>query len=126
MSGEYCWSTDDENFSYETLDELLDSNKDIKAGDVVSVGVKQPHDTNWVDADDVISMIGERADDVAGEYAENFPNVSEQAIAELDQFLSSWQAKHCVASFYSVKDIVPHVITESDIEYARAGQDEDQ
>ncbi|OQS36129.1 hypothetical protein B0T45_16690 [Chromobacterium haemolyticum] len=90
----------------------------LELGDVVQVGDVQEHGTDWIDAGDVIEMIADRGADEGGEYADDFPDVSTEARAELAAFLERWQAENCVARFYQVVNVRQHTITESDLEEA--------
>lgn len=109
------WSADGETYNYDSLSELLDCNDDIEAGRVVYFGEASRPGTTWIDADDVIEMIGERAYDVGGESAECFPEVSPEAIVELSQLLVVWQAKHCQPTFWTIPNSQQYVVTEADM-----------
>lgn len=111
-----CWSSDEENFRYDTLSELLDSNDELVAGSVVYVGeAVVPRLSQLCDADDVMEIMRDRADEIAGEYADGYPDVTSEAERELNDLLQSWMAKHCQPHFYTVKDIKPYVLTEEDV-----------
>ncbi|SEN72963.1 hypothetical protein SAMN05216404_106211 [Nitrosospira multiformis] len=111
-----CWSTDEENFRYDCLDDLLDSNDDLEVGGVVYVGnAKHPKPEQLCDADDIIDRISDNAWDIGGEYAEDYPNVTREAHQELDDFIKSWIMKHCPPNFYQVFDVREHVLTEEDL-----------
>lgn len=110
-----CWSVDDEFFKYESLGDLIDSN-DIEVGHTVYRGRPAPVEPkDLIDADDIIEMLGERAQDTVGEAAEDYPDVSDEAAAELDDILKAWVTKHCQPRFYRVTDVQPYVITEEDL-----------
>lgn len=114
------WSRNGEDFinDAETLDELIDyigGPEDFKPGQIVYFGEVKEHDTDWIDAGDVIDRISDVAYDTAGEFAEDFPSVSAEARAELDAFLKAWQAKHCKADFYRVINVREHVITADNL-----------
>lgn len=110
-----CWSTDEETYSYDTLGELLDCNE-LVAGDIVYVGHAIDHDpTWWFDADQVIEAIGEAAHGDAGEHAEDYPDVTDEAKAELQTLLDAWITKHCTPSFYRVENSRQYVLTDEDV-----------
>lgn len=112
-----CWSRDGENYSYQTLGDLLDSHDDLKPGDTVYVGTPiRPDPTTFIEADDVIATLSDRAYDECGEYAEDFPDVTIEAKAELDALLDEWVHKHCHVTFYSVEDTREYTVTAEDIE----------
>ncbi|MBA4707550.1 hypothetical protein [Aquitalea aquatica] len=112
-----AWSENGEDFTSESLCELIE-NGELQPGQTIYVGEVKYHSTDWIGADDVIDMIADRGYDEGGEYAECFPDVSEEAQAELEAFLAAWQAKHCAPSFFQVINVKEHVITEE--EYAEA------
>lgn len=110
-----CWSVDQDDFNARTLQELLENNVNLQAGQVVFVGTAiTPAAEQLCDADDIIEMIGERAHDIGGEYAEDFPDVSKEAKAELTAMLANWIAKHCPPTFYTVGSIKPYTLLEND------------
>lgn len=116
-----CWSADEENFRYDSLAELLDNHENLLAGNTVYVGEAHvPAYKQFCDADDVIQMMGERAYDIAGEYAEDFPDVTEEATAELNALLLAWMETHCPVNFWTVKNVKPYVITEADVAETQA------
>lgn len=111
------WSRNGETFQADSLRELI-NDYELEPGSVVHVGDVQEHGTNWIDADDVIEQIADRGDDEGGEFAYDFPDVPAEAKAELDAFLTRWQAEHCVASFFQVVNVRQYTITEADLEGA--------
>ncbi|ARL58122.1 hypothetical protein [Burkholderia pseudomallei] len=111
------WSKNNEFFSCDALDELLDMHDELAVGDVVFYGDVAPIPTERLcDADDVIDMIGERAYDEVGEAADGYPDIAPEAKAELETLLSCWIEKHAKPTFYSVVNVREHVITEADVE----------
>ncbi|WP_069705228.1 hypothetical protein [Burkholderia seminalis] len=111
------WSRNNEDFTWDELDELLDTHDDLAVGDVVFIGEVAPIQTKHLcDADDVIEMIGERAYDEVGEYADGYPDVVPEARAELDALLAGWIEKHAKPTFYSVVNVRQYVITAADME----------
>ena len=118
--GNIYWSTDEETYNLDTLDEVIESLLDNDPYDLVGCevyyGTAKPYSTEWVDADFVIDNISEMAYGEAGEWALDFPNVSEEAKEELQAFLSEWQEKHCHASFYRVVNAQKYIITQEDVD----------
>ena len=115
-----CWSVSDEGFSHDSLAELLDNHPELEAGSRVFVGeAAHPALNRLIDSDDVIVQMGDRADDIAGEYADGYPDVSAEDKAELDALLAAWIEKACPPTFYEVKNVRAYVITEQDISGAQ-------
>ncbi len=114
LDGNTYWSRDGESFTASSLDELLELGDELKPGDVVEFGTAEYPGTDFIGAGDCIELIGDRASDVGGEWAEDFPHVSDEARAELDAFLEQWQAKHCQPTFYSIVGAQEYTLTEAD------------
>ncbi|MBY4726642.1 MULTISPECIES: hypothetical protein [Burkholderia] len=111
------WSRNNEDFTCDELDELLDTHDDLTVGDVVFVGDAEPVPIKYLcDADDVIGTMGDRAYDQVGEYADGYPDVTPEARAELDALLAGWIEKHAKPTFYSVVNVRQYVITAADME----------
>lgn len=113
---EECWSDDEECFNYQCLQDLLDCNDHLEAGDVVWVGKAcKPSVSHLISVDRFIDDMKDSAYDVAGEYAEDFANdVSAEAIKELEDYLRDWVEKNCAITFYTVKEVKEYVLTEED------------
>ncbi|PTT89986.1 hypothetical protein DBR45_56895 [Pseudomonas sp. HMWF031] len=110
------WSADNEMFNCDSLNELLNENDELAVGYTVWKGEKFPVNiTGYVDAGDVIEMLGERAYDDVGEVAEDWPDVSADARQELDAVLAAWVSKHCNATFYRVRNVVEYTLTTEDL-----------
>lgn len=123
------WATDDETYNLDNLDEviehlLFDNSPDKIVGAKVSYGGAVPFNTDWVDADFVIDNIAERGYYEGGEWAEDFSDVSAEGREELQIFLSEWQAKHCVANFWKIKNTKKYIITQKDVDgyFANGGE----
>lgn len=113
---EECWSVDEENFNARTLGDLID-NHDLEVGAVVfRAEAIHPEPKELIDVEDIIETMGERAYDIAGEHAEDYPDVSEAAEQELTDFLAAWIAKHVAPTFYTVKNVQRYTIIEADLE----------
>lgn len=114
-----CWSANGEDFLFQSLSELLDSHPGYQPGDVVYVGDASYPDTHQlIDAEDVIEQMTDRAWDIAGEYAMDYPDATKEAKAELDQFLQAWITKHCPPEFFVVKNSKEYTLTAADMEIA--------
>jgi hypothetical protein len=113
--GDY-WSVDGESYIYGSLAELLESNEDIEAGTEVHFGTAvTPDPAMWVDADDVIDQIACSANDECGEWAEDYPDVTAEAKDELNTLLQAWARKHCMPTFWSIRDSKSYTVTAADI-----------
>lgn len=112
------WSHNGEDFSHDSLEEAIESYGDIsdlEFGRTFEFAEVVESNTNWVDADDIIEMIGDRAYDVGGEHADGFPEVPEQAKRDLADFLEGWQATHCVPNFWQVRNAKAYALTAADL-----------
>lgn len=117
-----CWSVDQEDFNARSLAELIENNIELHAGQIVYVGTAiSPTADQLCDADDLIEMMGDRAHDIGGEYADDYPDVSQEAKTELNALLASWVTRHCPPSFYTVGGIKQYKLLESDLSGNQAG-----
>lgn len=115
------WSDNEEDWNCDCLSDLLAGNDELKAGDTVYFGTGvTPPATAFINASDVIEMMGERAYDDFGEHAEDFPCVTVEAKEELEAMLSDWVGRHCHPTFYRITDVTEYVLTEEDIQDANA------
>lgn len=113
-----CWSADEEAFCYDSLHELLDSNDELAVGDpVYFADAVIPDPATYIDVDDILTQMGERAADDCGEYAEDYPTASTEAVQSLEAFLKGWARKHCTpTTFWTVQKVRQHIVTAADLE----------
>lgn len=120
------WSHDNETFNCDGLGELLDimsGSEELCAGRIVYFGETVEPRRVWVDAASVLEDIANRAYDDGGEHAEDFPDVAPEAAAELDAFLSEWQQKHCVPTWWGVRNVKEYTLTAEDVaDYVDQGE----
>lgn len=112
---ELCWSDNGEDYSFQTLGDLLDCH-DHEVGDVVYVGEShRPAASEFVSTDDVIDAVRDRASEEHGHWAEDFADVSAEAEQELQALLEAWAEKHLCVTFWHVKNTRKHTITAEDL-----------
>jgi hypothetical protein len=88
----------------------------LRAGDIVYVADKVSTAlSRLIDADDIIEMLHERAADVAGEGAEDYPDVTEDEKKTLEAAIHGWIAMCCPPKFWGVENVRKHVLTEADL-----------
>jgi len=110
-----CWSINNEDFTYTDFNELM-FDMELVPGDIVYVGeASKPKPSDFYDTDYILDMLAESAYDLAGEYAEGFPDVSTEAVQELKNLLDSWIEKNCFINFYRVDNVKEYVITKEDL-----------
>lgn len=118
ISGDIWWSIDEENYNYESLDELLDAEwgqqEHLKEGATVYYGTIKIPSTSFVDASDIIDVISERAYEEGGEYAEDYPDYSEQDEKDLQEFITQWQARFS-PRFFTIKESKEYTLTAEDV-----------
>jgi len=111
------WSANGEDFREDSLGELLDNNDDLEPGRTVYFGNAVPPTNEYLcDASDILETIGNRAYDFGGEYAEDFPDATQDAIAELETFIAGWITKNCPPTFYQVEKIQQRMLTAEDFD----------
>lgn len=114
---EIYWSRNDEDFTYETIQDVIDCEGDLKVGDTIYYGeVERPNPEDFICVDRIIEDIGVQAYDVGGEYAEDYPEVSEEAKTRLDQLLKEWVNSLPAPTFFTIKNTKPYKLTEEDFE----------
>lgn len=113
---EYVWSRfyDFDGPSFNSLQELLEGD-DIREGDRVYCGEKAPYDgLKSIDADFVAEAIQERVGDDLGEYADAW-EYSDEAMDELDAFLTAWMTKYNPSGFYLIVEDKEYIVTAEDL-----------
>lgn len=111
-----AWSDDGELFKCDSLGELLDMMDDPQPGAVVYVGdAVEVSPGRLVHADDVIDIMADRAFEIAGDAADEYPAVSDEARAGLNSLLAAWIKEHCPPTFYTVERVKPYTLTEDDL-----------
>lgn len=111
------WSTGEEYYVFDSLDDLIKYDDDIKAGDIVYYGEKgflAPE--SFVKTKDVLNIIEERLYAYFGEGADGFAELVEGgAEQELNDLLKAWASKYLVPHFYGVENTKEYIVTEADI-----------
>lgn len=118
MSELEAWSTNNEDFRFSSLEDLIDSNSgELEVGQTVYVGDgRKPKLSEFCDANDVIELMQNRGYDIGGEFADGFmDDVSMEEKQELNDLLTSWMEKHVTINFYTVHDVREYVLTEVDL-----------
>ena len=119
MSDKIVWSHDEENYSSDSLHDLI-RDYDLVSGAKVNFGVAHhPSPSMFVGADDVIECAQERAYDEFSDYAECFlDGVTDEEKKKLDDLLKEWLERNSTITFYSVRDTTEYLITEEDVREA--------
>lgn len=116
---EKCWSTNDERFEAESLSGLIMANDWLRAGDIVYVGDKKATALSALcDADDVIDLLRDRASDISGGHATDYPDVTDEEKKLLDAAIAGWIALCCPPTFFGVENIRKHTLTDLDLDAA--------
>lgn len=119
MSELEAWSTNNEDFRYSSLEDLINSNSgELAVGQIVYVGDgRKPKLSEFCNADDVVELMQNRGYDIGDEYANGFmDDISPEAIQELDDLLKSWMEKHVTINFYTVHDVREYALTKEDLQ----------
>ncbi|MDP5705941.1 dATP/dGTP pyrophosphohydrolase domain-containing protein [Pseudomonas aeruginosa] len=120
-SGEITWSANGEDWHNEDLSELITSYDELQAGSTVYFGTKRYLDpAGFVDPDSLISSMNDNAScSDAGEWVDDWPQASKEAMADLGSFLRGWARANCPPDFYLVDGVTSYTLTEADIQEAR-------
>lgn len=101
-----CYSRNGEEFNHTELADLLEEmagDGDLHEGaEYWEAEARHMESAHFFDAKDIIENAAERAYEEGGDYAEDFGDVSKEAVAELQELLSAWANKHCSVNFYTV------------------------
>jgi len=110
-----CWSHNEEDFNAQSLGELIDTHE-LQPGATVWVGeAVHPEPSSLFSTDWLIENMGEAAYDIAGEHGgEDYPNVSDEQVAELEALVVGWITKCAPPSFWTVKNVRPYTLTAED------------
>jgi hypothetical protein len=110
-----CWSHNEEDFSAKSLGELVDTHE-LQPGATVWAGeAVHPEPSSLFSTDWVIENMGEAAYDIAGEHGgEDYPNVSDEQVAELEALVVGWITKCAPPTFWTVKNVRAYVLTAKD------------
>jgi hypothetical protein len=110
-----CWSHNEEDFSAQSLGELIDTHE-LQPGATVWVGeAVHPEPSSLFSTDWLIENMGEAAYEIAGEHGgEDYPNVSDEQVAELEALVVGWITKCAPPTFWTVKNVRPYALTADD------------
>lgn len=116
-----CWSTSPspEDFDAESLSNLIIANDWLRAGDIVHFGEKRAIALNeLIDADDIILLMNQRAQALAGAAADGYPGVTDTEKKILNGALRGWIALCCLPKFFGIEGIRRHTVTDADLDAA--------
>lgn len=98
MELEKCYSTNDEDFTFTELEDLiseLESNGDLVVGyTYYEADFKRISGEDIVSVDRIIEDMDERLYDLVGEAAEDGCDASKEAVQELADLVAQWADKH--------------------------------
>ncbi|KAF1366767.1 hypothetical protein [Yokenella regensburgei] len=121
----WCYSLDDEVFKSGSFltkgDAVIDAIKEYEPepGAVIHIARSaHPDLSELFDVNDLIEGAMGRADDIAGEYADDFPDITDEEKAELEKLILSYLKPLVPVTFYRVYDSQPYTITMADLEAA--------
>lgn len=113
-----CFSIDGERYltgdKKEAMQWLIDEKKLIVGNSYFLGKSKPPLPSSLFDVEDMLYQMQERAYDIT-EYAEDFPDLSEEKRKELETLVSKWLDENIEVNFFEVEDITQFKITEEDI-----------
>jgi len=76
--------------------------------------------SSLIRAEDIIDTMNERAYYECGEWAEDYPDLSKEEKAELDDLLSSFFKKHAPCNFWTVEKPIKHIMTQTELDEYKA------
>jgi hypothetical protein len=118
---EYCYSTDEELFTHESMGDLLDEiegNTDTPIGATYWRGEKRElTHAELIDIDGFLEQCDERGYEEIGEIYDNcFTDVTDEEKAELKELVLNWAKKSVNIRYWKVVNSQELKITEDDLE----------
>lgn len=117
---EFCYSTDEETFSHESMGELIDEincNTEEPLGATYWRGEKKELTHNeCIDVESFLEQCDERAYEEIGEIYDNcFTDVGDDAKNELGDLITEWAKKHVNIRYWKVINVQGMKLTEEDL-----------
>lgn len=113
---EKCYSINEEDYCYGEMHEALtalEDNDGLVVGAVFHEGDSHKgRPSHYFDIDRALEDMGERAYDMCGEWAEDFPDVSAAKVKELEKLIADWLDANVAVNFYTVENVRPITVTE--------------
>lgn len=106
---EVAYSTDEENFNFESLEEALDSMDDPQPGDVIYEGdvVQRPASHYLPKMEWWLEQMSEKAWDEAGEHADDWPGrgITDEGEKALDAGIKGLIDQHVKVNFWTIANV---------------------
>ena len=114
---EIKWSYDGETFNYDSVEELLDNECYAELGDTVYYGeVAEITMEDLVSGHTIMESVQEAAYDLGGEFAEYYPEMTREQIADLKKVVVGWFRENVSEpNFFKVRNVKQYEITEDDL-----------
>lgn len=118
---EKCYSLNGEDYNYTDLGEALttlgdDSVNGLQVDMTYYAGDSRKRAPSfYFSMDSLLENMGEAANDEAGEYADDFPDMSKEKQAELQSIISNWLDRNVEVSFFTVKNPTTVKVTAQDV-----------
>ena len=107
-TAELVYSLDGENYRFDDLTELLaelEDGGDLGEGKTIHAGTAIRHKASeFFYVDSLVDDMQNRAYDEAGEWAEDFPDISKEQSKELGDLIGAWLDKNVNVNFWTVGD----------------------
>lgn len=116
----YCYSANEEEFRYDSLGDLIDEMSGDPEGIVGRTyyrGIATKHAASYYfNVERLLEDMAESAYDVAGEFSEDFTDLSDEKQEELRKLVSAWVDANMPVTFWSVSKTETLVVTQEDID----------
>lgn len=123
---ETVYSLDGENFRFDDINEALaelEVEGDLVDGHMIEAGTPTRHEASeFFRIDDLIDGLRDRAYEEAGEWADDFPDLSKDQRAELESIISNWLDRSIKVTFWTVNGAKPFEITQALIDSFNASK----
>ena len=112
-----CYSTDEENFNWESLSELIEDNE-LEVGSAYweADAIPVTHADN-IHVGNILEYMDERLYDEVGEIADcDYSNVTHEAELELRDLMLAWAEKHVKLRYWKVRNAKEMQVQPEDLE----------
>jgi hypothetical protein len=115
---EHMWSSDNENFDAESLEELIE-NENLSVGNVVYyVEATTLKPSEWVTPWTLVALLKESIEEKALDYQEGWQlNVSDEALIDLQGFLKYWCDRNINCEMYKFGELKEYAICREDLDF---------
>ncbi|MCX7207510.1 MAG: hypothetical protein NT086_16315 [Proteobacteria bacterium] len=119
---EKCYSISGEDFNLLSMSDVIDalsSEGNLTVGATYhSADAATPTASSFFNIENLMNDMTSSAEEEVGEWADFFPDVSDEEVAELEQIISKWLDEKVPVTFFKASNIKTHKIKIADLQRA--------